>query len=62
MLINFAIVQIVPGESVEQMIAQITGTAVESTASFQAAVREKHLNLIVIIQQLMIANTEEHRV
>ena len=34
MLINFAVVQIVPGGPVEQMIAQITGTAVESTARF----------------------------
>ncbi len=34
MIINFAIVQIVPGGPVEQMIAQMTGTAVESTARF----------------------------
>ena len=34
MLINFAVVQVVPGGPVEQMIAQITGTAVESTARF----------------------------
>ena len=34
MVINFAIVQIVPGGPVEQMIAQMTGTAVESTARF----------------------------
>ena len=34
MLINFAIVQVVPGGPVEQMIAQMTGTAVESTARF----------------------------
>ena len=34
MIINFAIVQIVPGGPVEQMIAQITGTAIESTARF----------------------------
>ena len=34
MLLNFAIVQIVPGGPVEQMIAQMTGTAVESTARF----------------------------
>ena len=34
MLINFAVVQIVPGGPVEQMIAQITGTAVEATARF----------------------------
>ena len=37
MLINFAIVQIVPGGPVEQMIAQITGTAVESTARFSGS-------------------------
>ena len=30
MIINFAVVQIVPGGPVEQMIAQMTGTAVES--------------------------------
>ena len=34
MIINFAIVQIVRGGPVEQMIAQMTGTAVESTARF----------------------------
>ena len=34
MLINFAVLQIVPGGPVEQMIAQMTGTAVESTARF----------------------------
>ena len=34
MLLNFAIVQVVPGGPVEQMIAQMTGTAVESTARF----------------------------
>ncbi len=34
MLINFAIIQIVPGGPVEQMIAQMTGTAVETTARF----------------------------
>jgi microcin C transport system permease protein len=32
MLINFAVVQILPGGPVEQLIAQITGTAVEATA------------------------------
>ena len=32
MLINFAVIQIVPGGPVEQLIAQMTGTAVESTA------------------------------
>ena len=37
MLINFAIVQIVPGGPVEQMIAQMTGTAVESTARFSGS-------------------------
>ena len=37
MLINFAIVQIVPGGPVEQMIAQMTGTAIESTARFSGA-------------------------
>ena len=34
MIINFAVIQIVPGGPVEQMIAQMTGTAVESTARF----------------------------
>tara|TARA_Y100000768_G_scaffold377047_1_gene349813 strand:- start:445 stop:786 length:342 start_codon:yes stop_codon:yes gene_type:complete len=34
MVINFAIIQIVPGGPVEQMIAQMTGTAIESTARF----------------------------
>ena len=34
MVINFAVVQAVPGGPVEQLIAQITGTAVEATARF----------------------------
>src|SRR5690242_16178488 len=34
MLINFAIVQFAPGGPVEQMIAQVTGTAVNATARF----------------------------
>ena len=34
MLINFAVIQIVPGGPVEKMIAKMTGTAVESTARF----------------------------
>ena len=37
MLINFAVIQIVPGGPVEQIIAQMTGTAVESTARFSGA-------------------------
>ena len=40
MLINFAIIQIVPGGPVEQMIAQMTGTAVESTARFSGGGEE----------------------
>jgi len=34
MTINFAIIQIVPGGPVEQMLAEMSGTAVESTARF----------------------------
>ncbi len=34
MLINFAVIQAAPGGPVEQMIAQITGTAVDATARF----------------------------
>ena len=34
MLINFAIVQFAPGGPVEQIIAQVTGTAVQATARF----------------------------
>jgi microcin C transport system permease protein len=34
MLINFAILQFMPGGPVEQVIAQLTGTAVEATARF----------------------------
>ena len=43
MLINFAVVQIVPGGPVEQMIAQMTGTAVESTARFSGADNSENL-------------------
>ena len=44
MIINFAVVQIVPGGPVEQMIAQMTGTAVESTARFSGADEGENLN------------------
>ena len=44
MVINFAVVQIVPGGPVEQMIAQMTGTAVESTARFSGADQSESLN------------------
>ena len=44
MIINFAIVQIVPGGPVEQMIAQMTGTAVESTARFSGGVEGESLS------------------
>ena len=37
MLLNFAIIQVVPGGPVEQMIAQMTGTAIESTARFSGS-------------------------
>ena len=45
MLINFAIVQVVPGGPVEQMIAQMTGTAIESTARFSGEDGEISANL-----------------
>ena len=41
MLINFAVVQIVPGGPVEQMIAQMNGTAVESTARFSGGSQDE---------------------
>ena len=44
MLINFAVVQIVPGGPVEQMIAQMNGTAVESTARFSGGGEGENLN------------------
>ena len=37
MIINFAIVQIAPGGPVEQLIAQVTGTAVDATARIGGA-------------------------
>jgi microcin C transport system permease protein len=40
MVVNFIIVQIVPGGPVEQMIAQIQGTAVEATARFGAGAQD----------------------
>ena len=43
MLINFAVIQIVPGGPVEQMIAQITGTAIESTARFSGGAEGENL-------------------
>ena len=44
MVINFAVVQIVPGGPVEQMIAQMTGTAVEATARFSGSDESENLN------------------
>ena len=46
MIINFAVVQIVPGGPVEQMIAQMTGTAVEATARFSGGVESENLSSI----------------
>jgi len=37
MVINFAIVQLAPGGPVEQMIANLTGVGVESTARFSGS-------------------------
>ena len=37
MVINFAVIQFVPGGPVDQMIAEMTGTAVESTARFSGS-------------------------
>ena len=39
MIINFAVVQVAPGGPVEQLIAQITGTAVEATARISGTAR-----------------------
>ena len=49
MLINFAVIQIVPGGPVEQMIAQMTGTAVESTARFSGGESETLSNFDSLI-------------
>ena len=43
MVINFAIIQIVPGGPVEQMIAEMTVTAVESTARFSGSDQSESL-------------------
>ncbi|MFP6744722.1 MAG: microcin C ABC transporter permease YejB [Alphaproteobacteria bacterium] len=40
MVVNFVIVQIVPGGPVEQLIAQIQGTAVEATSRFGASAQD----------------------
>ncbi|SVC70176.1 uncharacterized protein METZ01_LOCUS323030, partial [marine metagenome] len=37
MTINFFVIQIVPGGPVEQMIAQLSGDAVEATARFASS-------------------------
>ncbi len=44
MIINFAVIQIVPGGPVEQMIAEMTGTAIESTARFSGAGEGENIN------------------
>ena len=46
MVINFAVVQIVPGGPVEQMIAQMSGNAVESTARFSGGGEGENINAI----------------
>ena len=46
MIINFAVVQIVPGGPVEQMIAQMSGNAVESTARFSGGGEGENINSI----------------
>jgi microcin C transport system permease protein len=40
MVVNFVIVQVVPGGPVEQLIAQIQGTAVEATARFGSGAQD----------------------
>ena len=61
MLINFAVVQIVPGGPVEQLIAQMTGTAVESTARFSGGGEGENLNSINVgcIPSKSLLNTSE---
>ena len=49
MIINFAVVQIVPGGPVEQMIAQMSGNAVESTARFSGGDEGKILILLIFL-------------
>ena len=46
MIINFAVIQIVPGGPVEQMIAEMSGTAVESTARFSGSGEGENINSI----------------
>ena len=49
MVLNFFIIQLAPGGPVEQMIAQISGTAVDATARIggadRAKLRHKTVNL-----------------
>ncbi len=59
MLINFAIVQVVPGGPVEQMIAQISGTAVESTARFSGS-NEGEINQDINIDNFL-SNDSKYR-
>ena len=44
MLINFFVIQVVPGGPVEQMIAQLSGTAVEATARVAGGAASDTLN------------------
>ena len=64
MLINFAVVQIVPGGPVEQMIAQMTGTAVESTARFSGGGEGENLSSFDSSEahQILIPSIAEHKV
>ena len=60
MLINFAVIQIVPGGPVEQMIAQMTGTAIESTARLRLAKillsLEKPQEALEVVKQAKVLN------
>ena len=63
MLINFAVIQIVPGGPVEQMIAQMTGTAVESTARFSGGGEGENLRKLVnLMLPILTQNIEALKV
>ena len=62
MVINFAIIQIVPGGPVEQMIAQMTGTAVESTARFSGGGEGENLEFNRFIKLFSNEGVEKKRI
>ncbi len=58
MLINFAIIQTAPGGPVEQMIAKITGTAVDATARVSGTANSDSQNSNQSVQEVLLGESK----